>query len=232
MSAALAWNVEIGEAGETRASFQKFPKQMTTEELVQRVTLGFRKISAEIPYILELRARFGRLPRGRANIASCSTWKEFCVKVLHRSDSRIRQVIAAHSALDQNHQNQFWLTPRDLYARLDAEFHFDYDAAPFPRPDGYDGTTVPWGKMSYCNPPFRLSDAYNGKGPTSFAFKAIEESRMGRGSVLVLPCHSYVNALLLAGAEIRALGRVPWENPEGSVWRGPTSVALFVLRGK
>jgi phage N-6-adenine-methyltransferase len=30
----------------------------------------------------------------------------------------------------------YWLTPPDIYAALDAEFHFDFDACPHPRPRG------------------------------------------------------------------------------------------------
>lgn len=30
----------------------------------------------------------------------------------------------------------YWLTPPDFYARLEAEFAFDFDPCPFPRPKG------------------------------------------------------------------------------------------------
>src|SRR3546814_11981679 len=40
----------------------------------------------------------------------------------------------------------YWLTPPDLYAALDAEFHFDFDPCPYPKPEGFDGLTFEWGQ--------------------------------------------------------------------------------------
>jgi hypothetical protein len=48
----------------------------------------------------------------------------------------------------------YWLTPPNLYAELDAEFHFDFDPCPYPVPEGFDGLTCEWGKRNYVNPPF------------------------------------------------------------------------------
>lgn len=90
------------EAEGISASLQPHPEGMTNEELVVRVRAGFQKIAAEIPYIVELRARFARLTRGKANIGGCRTWKEFCEKILKRTDRRIRQVVAANSILDKS----------------------------------------------------------------------------------------------------------------------------------
>jgi hypothetical protein len=67
---------------------------MTDADLVAHVTIGFQKIREELPYILELRKRFARLPRGHANIAGCKTWKEFCIKILHRTDRHMLRVLA------------------------------------------------------------------------------------------------------------------------------------------
>src|SRR6266545_4004969 len=99
---------------------------------------------------------------------------------------------------------KYWLTPSDLYQRLNAEFHFDFDPCPYPCPTSYDGTAVEWGRCNYVNPPFRSQDG----GPTAFAHKAIAEMRNGKTSVLLLPVQSYVALLTAAGAEVRALGRV------------------------
>ena len=48
----------------------------------------------------------------------------------------------------------YWLTPPELYAALDAEFHFDFDPCPYPKPDNFDGLTCEWGQRNYVNPPF------------------------------------------------------------------------------
>lgn len=65
----------------------------------------------------------------------------------------------------------YWLTPKDLYDQLQAEFAFDFDPCPYPLPDGFDGLTAEWGSSNYVNPPF--------KGPTAWVRKAIEENKKG-----------------------------------------------------
>lgn len=126
---------------------------------------------------------------------------------------------------------RYWLTPPDLYARLNAEFGFDFDPCPSPCPNGFNGLNVEWGSMSYVNPPFRPHDGIDGKGPTAFVHKAIAEHKAGRGSVLVLPVQSYVMHLAAAGAEIRSLGRVRWlEVDTGQPMKGPSPICAFILR--
>ena len=127
---------------------------------------------------------------------------------------------------------RYWRTPPELYAALDAEFHFDFDPCPYPLPEGFNGLEVPWGRSSYVNPPFRPHDGLGGKGPTAFVHKAIEEHRQGRGSVLVLPVQSYVMLLAAEGAEIRSLGRVRWREVEtGAPMKGPSPICAFIFRG-
>ena len=129
---------------------------------------------------------------------------------------------------------RYWRTPPDLLARLEAEFGpFDFDPCPYPRPGGFDGLAVPWGRMSYVNPPFRRQDGLNRIGPTAWMWKAIEEAKQGRGSVLVLPVQSYVMHLAAAGAEIRSMGRVRWLEVEtGEPCKGPSPICAFILRAK
>jgi hypothetical protein len=69
-------------------------KKLTDKALVSRVKRGFQKIKSELPYLIELRARFDALPRGKANIDMCKTWTEFCEKRLHRTYRQIRRVLA------------------------------------------------------------------------------------------------------------------------------------------
>src|SRR3990167_5099193 len=104
---------------------------------------------------------------------------------------------------------RYWLTPPELYASLDSEFHFDFDPCPCPRPSGYNSLVLPWGRTNYVNPPFLHSDATNG-GPASFARKAIAERDAGNTSVLILPVPWSIGLLMAAGAEIRYGGKVRW----------------------
>ena len=128
--------------------------------------------------------------------------------------------------------NKYWLTPPELYEKLDNEFHFDFDPCPYPKPEGYNSLYLPWGNMNYCNPPFRKTDG-NTDGPTAFVRKAIAEQKVGRSSVLLIPAQSYINLLLDAGAELRSAGRTRFLEVEThEPLKGPSPTILAILRGK
>jgi hypothetical protein len=133
----------------------------------------------------------------------------------------------------------YWLTPPEMYAKLDAEFHFDFDPCPFPKPDDFDGLSCEWGKSNYVNPPFG-SVIHNGrkKGVTAWVRKAIEERRKGKLTVLVFPIDKWVLMILqeILGdhAEVRNLGDVKWLAIEdGTPGKGTgRHIACFILRPK
>ena len=33
----------------------------------------------------------------------------------------------------------YWLTPKDIYDKLDKEFNFNFNPCPYPKPEGFDG---------------------------------------------------------------------------------------------
>ena len=127
----------------------------------------------------------------------------------------------------------YWLTPPDLYAALDAEFHFDFDPCPYPLPDGFDGLTCEWGQSNYVNPPFgSIWHEGKKKGPTAWVRKAITEHRKGKTVVFVYPLDKWVLMLLDAlGASVRNLGDVRWVATEdGSIGPGTgRHIACFIL---
>lgn len=130
-------------------------------------------------------------------------------------------------------REKYWLTPEALYARLNAEHHFDFDPCPYPKPIEYDSLLIPWGNSNYVNPPFHRDDGVGGKGPTAFVRKAIAEQALGRSSVLTLPAQLYITLLLEAGAELSSLGRVRWIHAEtGEPCKSPSPIIKAVLRGK
>lgn len=143
---------------------------------------------------------------------------------------------AANKFHQGNGQNglHYWLTPAALYASLDAEFHFNFDPCPFPKPDGFDGLTCEWGTRNYVNPPFG-SIIHNGKkkGPTAWMRKAIEEQRKGKLSVVVYPVDKWVLMMLAAtgAANVRNLGDVRWcATEDGSQGKGTgRHIAAFIL---
>lgn len=126
----------------------------------------------------------------------------------------------------------YWLTPPDLMATLQAEYGFDFDACPHPKPDDFDGLTCEWGQSTYVNPPFGsiIQDGKK-KGPTAWARKAIAESEKGKRVVLVYPIDKWVLMLLAHGAKVSNLGDVRWlATEDGSVGAGTgRHIACFVL---
>jgi hypothetical protein len=159
--------------------------------------------------------------------------------------SLLTDVLGVGSARMHPHENKFhagngadgkhyWLTPPDLYAQLDAEFHFDFDPCPYPKPADFDGLTCEWGQRNYVNPPFG-SIVHEGKkkGPTAWMRKAIEEQRKGKLSVVVYPVDKWVLMMLAAtGAQnVRNLGDVKWcATEDGSAGKGTgRHIACFVL---
>jgi hypothetical protein len=133
-------------------------------------------------------------------------------------------------------QKHYWITPPELYAELDAEFHFDFDPCPYPLPEGFDGLTCEWGQSSYVNPPFgSIMHQGKKKGPTAWVRKAIEESRKGKRVVLVYPVDKWVLMLMreILGdhAQVRNLGDVKWlATDDGSAGKGTgRHIACFIL---
>ena len=123
----------------------------------------------------------------------------------------------------------YWLTPPDLMAELQAEFDFNFDSAPYPRPAGFDGLKEPWGTRTWCNPPFSKTGAW--------IRKANSEWRAGKMVVLCLAAHHLrtpIRILIDCGIdrpEIRLIN-VGWLDPEGNVSPWPNQAVLFILRPK
>lgn len=129
----------------------------------------------------------------------------------------------------------YWLTPKPLMEELQAEFQFDFDPCPFPKPDDFDGLTAEWGQSSYVNPPFgAVMHEGRKKGMTAWVRKAIAEQEKGKRVVLVYPIDKWVLMLVKAGAEIRNLGDVKWlATEDGSEGKGTgRHIACFILEPK
>jgi hypothetical protein len=127
----------------------------------------------------------------------------------------------------------YWLTPPDLYASLDAEFHFTFDPCPYPLPEGFDGLTCAWGDRNYVNPPFgTILHQGRKKGPTAWVRKALTEHAQGKLVVLVYPLDKWVLMLTAAtGARVRNLGDVRWLSIEDGLPGKGTGrhIACFIL---
>ena len=122
----------------------------------------------------------------------------------------------------------FWLTPPDLMAALQAEFDFDFDACPYPRPAGFDGLKEPWGRRTWCNPPFVGHDSSR----SAWARKMISEQAVGKTSVLIVPMERWVGELLKAGAEVRVPPPFKWKDTQGRPQVSGRPALIFILRPK
>jgi hypothetical protein len=127
--------------------------------------------------------------------------------------------------------SRYWLTPKEVYEALDAEFAFDFDPCPYPRAEGYNSLILPWGASNYVNPPFCLKDAPFG-GPSAFARKAIAEQAQGNTSVMILPVPNSIGLLLEAGAELRYGGKIRWiEADTGETCPRAWRQVIAILKG-
>lgn len=132
-------------------------------------------------------------------------------------------------------KKHYWLTPPEVYNKLNEEFKFDFDPCPYPKPDNFDGLTDDWGKSNYANIPFGAV-LHNGKkkGATAWVRKAIEENKKGKDIVLVYPIDKWILMLLANGAEVRNLGDIKWLATEDRSQGKGTGrhIACFILRGR
>ncbi len=79
-------------------------------------------------------------------------------------------------------QHDNWATPKEVYDKLNAEFHFDFDPCPLNYQEKFrDGLEIEWGLNNFVNPP------YSRKLKEAFIHKAFEESKKGKTSVMLLP---------------------------------------------
>jgi len=120
-------------------------------------------------------------------------------------------------------QKHYWLTPPELFDKLNKEFEFDFDPCPYPKPNDFDGIQVEWGESNYVNPPFN--------GPTAWVKKAIKEFKKGNIVIFVFPIDKWVFMMLNAGAVIRNLKDIHWHAIEDNS-EGPGTgrhVACFIL---
>lgn len=126
---------------------------------------------------------------------------------------------------------EYWLTPPALMEKLRAEFKFDFDPCPYPRPMEHNGLVLPWGKCNYVNPPFNKKDAPFG-GPSAFVRKAISEQQLGNTSVFILPLPWNLGLLMAAGAEMRYAGIVHWLDVDGNKCPRKAPQVLAILHGE
>ena len=112
-----------------------------------------------------------------------------------------------------------WSTPKDVYDKLDSEFHFDYDPCPL---HGDGGLNSDWGTISFVNPPY--SDI------KKWVEKAYTQWEYGKTVVMLIPSrtdtrwwHDYV----MKATEIRFIkGRLKFGGAKNSA-PFPSCIVIF-----
>jgi hypothetical protein len=128
----------------------------------------------------------------------------------------INGLSSGHRVYPVDKESEFLLTPLDRLAELKRVFRINFDACPFPRPEGFDGLTVPWGSRTYVNCMFN-------EDVSQFVKKAIAEYRLGKLIVFVLPLCAMgaIARLLCAGASVYDLDIPAWRSIRDGVSTNP-----------
>lgn len=120
-------------------------------------------------------------------------------------------------------EHGYWKIPPEIFDPLNEAYQFDFDPCPNPRPAGFDGRTVQWGRSNWVNPPFWGGLAY-------WAKKAVAEHRNGNGSVFIAPVDRWIWYLVNAGAQVRSVGPHDWIHTQtGERQKSPRPSAVFIL---
>ena len=105
---------------------------------------------------------------------------------------------------------QDWTTPKDFYNKLNKEFNFDFD--PCPTNPSFDGLKIEWKERNFVNPPYNSQK--------DWILKAIEESKKGKLSVLLIPARTDTKVFheyIYGKYEIRFIkGRLKFGGGKGS----------------
>lgn len=115
-----------------------------------------------------------------------------------------------------------WSTPKEVYDKLDSEFHFNFDPCPL---HGNGGLDIDWGSRTFVNPPYSAIKDWIKKG--------YETSQGGTTVVLLIPSrtdtrwwHDYV----MKAAEIRFIkGRLKFGDAKNNA-PFPSCIVIFKKR--
>ena len=118
-----------------------------------------------------------------------------------------------------------WQTPKDVYDKLNAEFHFDFD--PCPHDPTFDGLSIDWGQSNFVNPPY-------GREIGKWITKGIAQHLTGKTVVFLIPSRTDTKwwhyQIMKHADEIRFIkGRLKFG---GAVNCAPFPSCIVVMRGK
>ena len=129
-------------------------------------------------------------------------------------------------------KTDLWETPKDLFDKLNNEFHFTLDVCATPenaKCDSFytkeqDGLSQPWKGVVWCNPPY-------GKQIGSWVRRGFFASLSGNTVVMLLPARTdtrWFHEYIYGKAEIRFIrGRLKFGGSKNSA-PFPSMVAVFM----
>jgi hypothetical protein len=113
----ISGSTKLSRAGRPIVKREKLAKKV--EKLaVEAFTMyeqSWKKLSELRPMIAQLREQFIQLKPGE-KIAGCRTWTEYCQRVLHRTDRRIRQILKGANPASEKHSRKSLLGLQDMNA--------------------------------------------------------------------------------------------------------------------
>ena len=116
-----------------------------------------------------------------------------------------------------------WRTPEDLYNLLNEEFHFDFDPCPYNNNPAFDGLTIEWGNVNFCNPPY-------GRMIGKWILKGFQEWQKGRTVVFLIPSRTdtrWWHKFIMKATEIRFIeGRLRFSSYHNSA-PFPSAIVIF-----
>lgn len=121
-----------------------------------------------------------------------------------------------------------WKTPKNIYNKLNEEFHFNCDPCPGnPFTENIvlleDGLLRSWGTSTFCNPPY-------GNAIKKWIKKGYEESLKGKQVVFLIPSRTdtiWWHEYIMKAQEIRFIkGRLKFDD-SGNSAPFPSCIAIF-----
>lgn len=114
--------VASGSAKVSRSAWSSFEREKLAAQVEKLALEAFRsyeqslkKLAELRPLIALLREAFMKLQPGE-KIAGCKTWTDFCERVLHRTDRRIRQILSGANPASGKHSRKSLQAKKGLSA--------------------------------------------------------------------------------------------------------------------
>ena len=130
------------------------------------------------------------------------------------------------TAYIQKSKTDKWITPPEVYNKLNEEFNFNYDPCPIDWEYGdIDGLESDWGTRVFCNPPYSQT--------AKWIKKCYEEHKKGKIIVLLINAVTDTKAFheyIYNKAEIRFVrGRIKFINRDNPKKQSPNVKASMIV---